>query len=127
MQRGSARIGSLGDAERVDGEYQVVSIRPSAGAMSLGLGVIALMSREILARVLFDWAEWRPVNPWLWPAAIVATSLIASSLGLTFGLFGLRRRPDRSRSLAWIGVIANGTILGLVTLGAVLFLFIRWR
>ena len=126
MSRGRALIGNLGDAERVGGEYQVVSIRPSAGAVSLALAVVAVLSREILGRVLFEWLMWRPSNAWTWPLAIVTTSLAASGLGLLSGWWGLRRHRDAGRSLAWLGVIANGTVMAILLLLAAAFLIIRF-
>lgn len=126
MARGRA-LGRMGHAERVGGEYQVVSIRPSAGAVSLGFAVVAVLAREIVVRVLGQWLEWRPVSPWSWPLSIYLTSIIAASLGLAIGWFGLRRRPRGSRTLSWLGVVSNATVLVLLLLATLAFVFIRLR
>lgn len=126
MRRSLTMVGAT-DAERAGGEYQVVSLRPSAGAVSVGLALVVVLARQLVARVLFGWFGWVPENPWAWPLAIAGTSFAAALLGLGFGLAGLRRRSDRSRTLAFFGVIANATALVLLTLMAAAFTYIRWR
>lgn len=128
MRRGSglAMQGAV-EPERVGGEYQVVSLRPSPGAVSVGFALIAVLSRQILSRVLFGWLSWVPTNAWQWPIAVAGTAFGAGLVGLAFGLVGLRRRRDYGRSLAVFGLVANATVVVLLGLMVLAFVYVRFR
>lgn len=115
------------DTDRYGGEYQVVSVRPSWSALSMGAAVAAILSRPMLSRVLLDWFAWQPRNPWNWPLMVTGFSVVASAVGLLCGILGMRARRGRGRTVPVLATVANATILVLVVAMALAFTYIRWR
>lgn len=128
MRHASAMRMTATDTDRYGGEYQVVSIRPSWSALSLGAAVAAILSRPMLSRVLLDWFAWQPRNPWNWPLLVTGFSVGASALGLLFGILGMRaRRSGGAKTIPVLATVANATVLVLVLAMALAFTYIRWR
>ncbi len=108
--------------KELGGEYEVVSLRPSWGAVSLTLFLLTLPARSLLRL-----QPWRPEQIWMWPLVPVAAIAVLSFLGLLTGLVGLRFQAQ-SRGMAKIGVLLNAVVLGcilLVFLGMLAIFYLR--
>lgn len=92
-------------------EYAVVSLRIGWGAAS-----ILFFGLALAARYLLDFQPWRPQRYWLWPMMRPGFIAALSALGLGSGLVGLKLSANKS--LAKMGVLLNGIVLGIIALVA---------
>ena len=95
--------------DAIGGEYEVVSLRLSWGALSLTFFLLTLP-----ARTLLDLQPWRPAQIWMWPLMPVVAIAALSLLGLLAGLLGLRLSDGRG--MAKVGVLLNAVVLGCILL-----------
>ncbi len=97
-------------SDPIGGEYEVVSLRLSWGAVSLVLFLLTLPAKSILRL-----QPWRPEQIWMWPLVPVVAIAVLSFLGLLTGLLGLRFQA-KSRGMAKVAVLLNGVVLGCIFL-----------
>jgi hypothetical protein len=102
--------------EPFDGEYGVVRLQEAWHVLSLACFAGAMGARLLVGLLPSAW--WPPFRPLL-PGLVV---LALASLGLLFGLIGLR--VPRIRGAARIAVFLNGVVLVLGLLAAAALLYI---
>jgi acyl dehydratase len=100
-----------------DGEYGVVRIPDAWHVASLACFVAALGARFLVGLIPRTWSLpfYRPVLPGL-------AVLVLASLGVGFGLLGLR--SPRGRETARVAIFLNTTVLVLAILAAMAFFYI---
>jgi hypothetical protein len=100
-----------------EGEYGVVRIPDAWHVASLGCFVAALGARFLVGLIPRAWSL--PFNRLVLPG--IAVFLLAS-LGIGFGLMGLR--SSRGRETARVAIFLNATVLVLSLLAAAAFFYI---
>jgi hypothetical protein len=105
----------------VEGEYAALDLPAGWHVASLACFLAALGSRYLVSFLL----PYRWPTPWLHPLVPGAAVLLFATLGILFGLLGLRNA--KSRGMARIGVFLNATVLVLGLLAAFAFFAILRR
>lgn len=100
-----------------DGEYGVVRIPDAWHVASLACFVAALGARFVVGLIPRAWSL--PISRLLLPGLAV---LVLASLGIAFGLLGLR--SSRGRETARVAIFLNASVLVLALLAAAAFFYI---
>jgi len=120
MSRGEPKPAASVPVNPSEDEYAVLDLRTSWPVLSLICFVGALGARFLIGLLPTHLVGW------LWRGMLPTFGVLGlSSLGLLFGLLGLRQ--GKSRELAWIGIALNALGLLLGALAVFTFFWILRR
>ncbi len=105
----------------MEGEYAALDLPAGWHVASLVCFLAALGSRYLVSLLLPS--RWP--SPWMRPFVPGVAVLLFATLGILFGLLGLRNA--KSRGMARIGIFLNATVLGLSLVAAFAFFVILRR
>lgn len=117
--------GSSETLPRVGGssEYEVIPLRPSWGAASLTVFVIALLFRPVLFRFVWRYL-WNHHGYYPGPVEIALSVPILAGFGVILAWLGLRF--SKSKTVARLALFLNGAVLIITVLMATVFLVARF-